>query len=138
MRIAKEIAAFSKDPSTKVGAVILDEHNNILATGWNGFPRGVADTEERLNCRETKYPLIVHAEANAIAASARTGRRLEGATLVVSSLYPCADCAGLIAQSGITRVIAPRIRNDSRWAGSNSYAQVIFDEAGVEVVEIDE
>lgn len=138
MRIAKEIATFSKDPSTKVGAVILDEHNNILATGWNGFPRGVADTEERLCNRELKYPLIVHAEANAIAASARTGRRLENATLIVSSLYPCADCAGLIVQAGIKRVIAPKIRHDSKWKGSNELARLIFDEAGVEVVEIDD
>lgn len=138
MRVAKEISSFSKDPSTKVGAVLLDEHNNILATGWNGFPRGVQDTEERLCNRELKYPLIVHAEANAIAASARTGRRLEGATLVVSSLYPCADCAGLIAQAGITRVVTEKIREGSRWKGSNEIAQVIFAEAGVEVVEIDE
>lgn len=137
MRVAQEIASFSKDPSTKVGAVVLDEYNNILATGWNGFPRGVTDSEDRLCNRELKYPLTVHAEANAIAASARTGRRLEGATLVVSSLYPCADCAGLIIQAGIKRVVAAEIREDSRWKSSNELARTMFKEAGVEVVEVE-
>ena len=135
MRVAEVVASFSKDPSTKVGAVIIDDHYNILATGYNGFPRGVADTEERLCNRSLKYPLTVHAEANAIAASARTGRRLEGATMIVSSLYPCVDCAGLIAQAGIKKVIAPRIVNE-RWSESNQLARVIFVEAGVEVMEL--
>ncbi len=136
MAVAETIATFSKDPSTKVGCVILDAHQNLLASGWNGFPRGVSDTEERLCNRELKYPLTVHAEANAIAASARTGRKLDGATLVVSSLFPCADCAGLIAQAGIKRVVAPKSNNE-RWVESNKLARLLFDEAGVEIVEVE-
>jgi dCMP deaminase len=136
MRIAESVASFSKDPSTKVGCVIIDDDYNILATGWNGFPRGVTDSEERLWNRETKYQLTTHAEANAICASARTGRKLAGATLIVSSLYPCNVCAGLIAQAGLKRVIAPRI-NNNRWKESNEMARLIFTEAAVEVIEID-
>lgn len=135
MALAETIASFSKDPSTKVGAVIIDDDCNVLAMGFNGFPRGVKDTEERLCNKEMKYKLVVHAEANAIAASARSGRRLDGATIVVSSLYPCQNCAGLIAQSGIKRVIAPKINNE-RWVESNMVARTIFAEAGVEVMEI--
>ena len=135
LSVAEAVAAFSKDPSTKVGAVIVDDDCNVLATGWNGFPRGVTDSEERLCHKETKYKFVVHAEANAIAASARTGRRLDGATIVVSSLYPCQVCAGLIAQAGIKRVIAPKISNE-RWMESNMVARTIFAEAGVEVIEV--
>ncbi len=133
--LAQHVAQWSKDPSTKVAAVIVDDNMSILSTGFNGFPRGVVDTEERLCHKPTKYGLVVHAEANAIAASARTGRRLEGATIVVSSLYPCQSCAGLIAQAGIKRVIAPKIANE-RWVESNLVARTIFDEAGVEVIEV--
>jgi len=136
MCFAEAAASKSKDPSTKVGAVIIDDDYNVLATGWNGFPRGVLDTEERLCNREIKLSLTVHAEANAIAASARTGRTLRGSTIVVSSLFPCRDCAGLIAQAGIRRVVAPRVRLDSRWRESNDIAKLIFAEAGIEVVEV--
>ena len=133
---AQFIARRSKDPSTKVGAIALDDDCNILATGWNGFPRGVEDTEERLCDRPTKLALTTHAEQNLIAAAARTGRRLEGATLVVSSLFPCSSCAGMIAQAGIKRVIAPAPSGDSKWYESNQYAKTIFDEAGVEVITL--
>lgn len=136
--LVQAVASLSKDPSTKVGALALDANLNVLAVGYNGFPRKVADTEERLCNRELKYPLIVHAEANAIAACARTGRVLEGATLLVSSLYPCVTCAGLIVQSGIKRVIAQKIKEDSRWKESNELARLIFDEGGVEVIEVED
>lgn len=136
MHVAEAVAGFSKDPSTQVGAVIIDDNCNVLATGWNGFARGVKDTEERLWDRPTKYRLTVHAEMNALLASARTGRRLEGATLLVSSLFPCESCASAIVQAGIKRVVAPKIANE-RWKESNEMAKVIFDEAGVEVVELD-
>lgn len=135
MGLAQHVATWSKDPSTKVGAVIVDGDYRILSVGYNGFPRGVDDSEDRLCNREVKYPLVVHAESNAIAAAARTGTSLVNATLVVSSLYPCSTCAGLIAQSGIRRVIAPRISNE-RWKASNDAARLIFNEAGVEVIEI--
>lgn len=66
IRIAREVASISKDPSTKVG-VVLVKNRRIIGTGYNGFPEGIADTPERLNDRPTKYKLMLHAEENAIA-----------------------------------------------------------------------
>ncbi len=62
MKLAREISTWSKDPSSQIGAVIINDERRILATGYNGFPKGIRDTEERLNDREQKYPMIVHAE----------------------------------------------------------------------------
>jgi len=105
----------------------------IRATGWNGFPRGVNDTEERLNDRPTKYKFITHAEANAIANAARSGVALEGCSLLVTALHPCNDCAKLLIQSGIKKVYAPLPEIDGRWADSFEVAATMFREAGVEV-----
>ena len=66
IQLSKEISTWSKDPSTKVGALIISEDRNIVSTGYNGFPRGIEDTEERLNNRELKYKFILHAEMNCI------------------------------------------------------------------------
>ena len=130
--LATAIAAFSKDPSTKVGAVLVDDHDNILAMGYNGFARGVTDSEERLCNRSMKYRLMTHAELNTLLAAARTGTSTNGATLIVSSLFPCEACASAIVQAGIKRVIAPRPNNE-RWIESNELAKTIFDEAGVKI-----
>ena len=65
--LAKLIGSWSKDPSTQVGAVIVDNKNRIVSVGYNGFPRGVEDSEKRLCNRQEKYDIIVHAEVNAIA-----------------------------------------------------------------------
>lgn len=126
--------ALSKDPSTKVGAVVLDDDCNVLIVGYNGFPRGVTDSPKRYADRDTKYAMIVHAEANAVAQAARTGVRLMGATMVVTGLYPCSDCAGLIIQAGIKRVIAPKVCASHRWATSWVTAKTMLDEAGVEII----
>lgn len=131
--IAREIAQLSKDPSTKVAAIILGPGMEIRATGWNGFPRGVADTEERLNDRPTKYQFVAHAEANAIANAARSGVSTDGCTLLVTALHPCNDCAKLIIQSGIKKVYAPLPEIDGRWADSFEIASTMFREAGVTV-----
>ena len=66
MNMAKMVSTWSKDPSSKIGAVAVNDERNILATGYNGFPKGIADTEERLNNKDEKYPRIVHAEMNAL------------------------------------------------------------------------
>ena len=64
--LARHISQWSKDPSTKVGCVVIGEDREIRSTGFNGFPRGIADDSDRLEDREQKYPLICHAEENAI------------------------------------------------------------------------
>ena len=103
LELASVVGSWSKDPSTKVGAVIVNENKQIVSMGYNGFPRGVKD-DYRLKNRETKYDLIVHAEANAILKVAKSTQSTEGATLY-QTLSPCKDCSKLIYQSGIKRVV---------------------------------
>ena len=136
--VAQAMANLSRDPSTKVGAVVLDDDANILSTAFNGFPRRVKDTEERYAQREVKLSLIAHAEANAIAQAARTGVKLLGSTLIVTALYPCSNCAKLIIQSGIKRVYAPKMDeklSNQQWFFEKQISELMFSEAGIEVVE---
>jgi len=133
--VAQAMATLSKDPSTQVGAVVLDMDCNILSVGCNGFPRGVTDSPVRWEHKPTKYKFVVHAEANAIAQAARVGARLLGSQMIITSLHPCSNCAGMIAQSGIKRVFAPanhRIGASTVWAEEAEYAKHILKEAGVE------
>lgn len=135
LNLAKTVSSYSKDPSTKVGAVIVDDDDNVRTIGYNGFPRGVKDTEERLNDRSIKYPLTVHAELNAICTCARVGTPTKGASMVCTH-FPCADCAGAIVQSGFKEVvvIAPSEDFDSRWNEANAHARTIFTEGNVDVI----
>jgi dCMP deaminase len=106
MGVALLAAERSKDPSTQVGACIVDENKRILSTGYNGFPQGCSDDSFPWNRDEekgeTKYPFVVHAELNAILNS--SGKSLFGATLYVG-LFPCNECAKAIIQSGIREVV---------------------------------
>ncbi len=95
----------SKDPSSKVGAVIVDEKNHIIGTGYNGFVAGIDETKfswaREGEFLQTKYPYVVHAEANAILNCTRAD--LSGCRLYVT-LAPCNECAKLVAQKGIAKV----------------------------------
>ena len=106
MGVALLAAERSKDPSTQVGACIVDANNRILSTGYNGFPQGCSDEEFPWNrdesLGETKYPFVVHAELNAVLNA--QGKSLIGAKLYVG-LFPCNECAKAIIQSGIKEVI---------------------------------
>ena len=106
MGVALLAAERSKDPSTQVGACIVDESKRILSTGYNGFPKGCSDDEFPWNrddaLGETKYQYVVHAELNAILNA--SGKSLSGSTLYVG-LFPCNECAKAIIQSGIKEVI---------------------------------
>lgn len=131
--VARELAKLSKDPSTRVGALIVGPANEIRSTGWNGFPRGVRDLPERYADRPTKYRYVCHAEANAIANAARAGTPTDGCTLVVTALHPCNDCAKLIIQAGIKRIYAPLPDMEGRWAVEFEAAARMLLEAGVTV-----
>lgn len=133
--VAACMARFSKDPSTQVGAVIVDDDGNILTTGYNGFPRGVQDHPWRYANRDIKLQYVAHAEANSIAQAARNGIRLKDSNLIVTALHPCADCAKLIIQAGIKRVFAPTMPTNSKWLKEAETAAVMFAEAGVTVEE---
>jgi dCMP deaminase len=125
--LAATTSKASKDPSTKVGAVIVRPDRTVVSLGYNGFPRGIADTDERLNDRETKYSLVVHGELNAI----MTAREpLHGYTLYTWPFLTCSNCAKQVIQTGIKRVVAP-ILDLERWNDSLSLAQRMYDEAGV-------
>ena len=118
----------SKDPSTKVGAMIVTEDQQREYMGYNGFPRGVDDAAERYADRETKYKMIVHAEPNAII---KAGRDAVGGTIYTWPLPPCHECAKLIIQSGIKRFVAIQ-KDDTRWSESCELAIQMFNEAGLE------
>lgn len=125
------VAGKSKDPSTKVGAVIVRPDRTICAIGYNGFPRETNDAPHLYDIREIKYLRTVHAELNAIL-SAR--EPLHGYTLYVSPLHPCSNCTGAIIQSGISNVIARCTSDPARWGESFAQARSMFAEAGVNVV----
>ncbi len=134
LEMAKLVSSWSKDPSTKVGCVIADSDHAQLSEGFNGFPRGIAD-DDRLKQREIKLKLIVHAEANAIAAAARNGHRLMGATAYVT-FCPCPQCAALLIQAGIARVITVSGATPEHWKVECELAQRMLREAGVEFREL--
>lgn len=130
---AKLWGSLSKDPSTQVGAYIADVLNRPVSGGYNGFPRLVKDTPERLHNRGAKYPRMVHAELNAIL-NARVGVP-EGSSLYVWPLCPCAVCAGAIIQSGLTRVIAAVDPKRRAYDDSYTVMRSMFTEAGVTLIE---
>lgn len=128
MGLSKHIAAWSKDPSTQVGAVIVDKRHRIVSLGFNGFPVGVLD-DGRLLDRDIKNNLVVHAEINAILFA---GRGLDGCSLYTWPLPPCCRCAAQIIQSGIRFVRAPTVEVGSRWAESCILARAMMQEAGLD------
>jgi len=125
--LAKLVASWSKDPSTKCGAVIVDQRNRIVSLGYNGFPAGVDDTMERLADRDVKLKMVRHAEINAIQFATRD---LSGCTMYTWPVPPCAQCAGAIIQAGISRVIAPKPSDDfaTRWADDLKLMREMFAE----------
>ncbi len=127
--LAEQIAGWSKDPSSKVGAVAVKDRR-LLATGFNGFPIGLAD-DDRLDDRDTKYPRIVHAEANVVAWACREGTSLKGASLYVYPYHPCPDCAKLLVQAGIREIVYPTDAPPVGWKIPFEIANSILTEAGV-------
>ena len=133
MAVAQLSALRSKDPSTQVGACIVNKNKRIIGIGYNGFPSGCSDDElpwEREGeFLETKYPYVCHAEMNAITNSSNKPE-LEGATMYVS-LFPCNECAKLIVQVGITEVVylSDKYRDNEVFVASRK----IFGMAGVKL-----
>ena len=133
LELAKHIAGWSKDPSTKVGCVVVGEDREIRSTGFNGFPRGIEDDDERLTDREQKYPLICHAEENAIMHAARVGVSLRGCVAYVT-WPPCTRCARSLIQAGVVEVIYPEgCEVPERWEKDFNTSNGMMEEAGVKV-----
>jgi dCMP deaminase len=116
-------------------AVIVNDDRRILATGYNGFPRGIDDSEQRLNNKEEKYPRIIHAELNALMNALYNGVSVKGATLYVFGLPVCSDCTKSVIQAGIKRVVIPVMKDvPQKWSDSwNEMSEPMFKEAGVTV-----
>ena len=130
--LAWTVGDWSKD-TTKIGAVAVGSYGQILSQGYNGFPRGVRDTEERLSDRETKLRFTVHAEMNCIYNASLSGASLDGATMYVHGLPTCSECAKGIIQAGVRHVVCrwiEPIRMDV-WRDSWKLSRQMFDEAGV-------
>ena len=130
LNLAKEVSSWSKDPSTQCGAVIVDEQRRVIGLGYNGFPRGMSD--EGYEDRRHKLAYVVHAEANAILNAVA---KVQGCTLYVWPIPACNECAKLIAQAGIKRVVSPRPTQEQRlrWQDSFDAAATIFRQC--EIVE---
>lgn len=138
--LAEEFASWSKDPSTKVGAVAIGSHGQILSQGYNGFPRKIRDIPERLDDRETKYKFTVHGEMNCIYNATLSGVSLNQADLFIHGLPACSECAKGIVQVGIKSVYMRYPKNISdKWKQSFEDTSSMFGEAGVyyECFEVD-
>ena len=143
--LCEKHAEMSKDPSTKVGAVIIGPDREVRSTGFNGFPRGVLDSDFRLEDRELKLSLVVHGEMNAVLAAARVGVPLKGCTLYVSAQDvngnvwggpPCVRCAVEIIQAGIIEIVSWSDEAPERWRKSYDLSKKILAEAGVKYREV--
>lgn len=126
--LAKYVSTWSKDPFTKVGAVIVDGDKRIVSIGYNGFPKEV-DDDERLYDRDLKNDIVVHAEMNAMMFA---NRSLANCTLYTYPFMPCHRCAGPIIQSGIECVVSYTNENE-RYKDSFALSRDILTEAGVGV-----
>jgi dCMP deaminase len=148
LQLCHDTAKMSKDPSTQVGAVIVDQDRIVRATGFNGFPRGVHDDKDRYENRELKHKMVVHGEMNAMMAAARVGVPLKGCTLYLSAHDsmqnhrkwggpPCHECTKHLIQAGITEIVSlPAKDAPERWQSSLALAAEMLYEAGVTYHEV--
>ena len=140
MELAFLVASWSKDPSTKTGAVIVGPDKEIRATGYNGPVRGVKDdVAERLE-RPIKYDFFEHAERNALYNACLTGTSVKGCVMYATHT-PCVDCARAIIQAGIKTVITNKIVIDdstpkNTWRDKIVFSKQMFEEAGIEYIEL--
>lgn len=131
LKLAKHVSEWSKDPSTKVGCVLVNDDKQVISMGYNGFPRGVEDSDERLNDRSTKYLMVQHAEANTLTQAIIVER---GLTAYVTH-KPCANCTGLLIQSGVKRIVTtvPDSGITERFKDSFTASDLMISEADIEI-----
>lgn len=138
MEIALTISKWSKDPSTQVGCVIVDKNKRILSTGYNGFPRGVIEKNNRFE-RPQKYEYTEHSERNAIFNAVATGVKTQDSIIYIT-MPPCTDCARAIIQSGIKELIyLPQPENDAKitgWRDSIPISFQMLHEAGIKIKKL--
>lgn len=132
MAMAELVASWSKDPSTKVGAVIVDNAHRIISVGFNGFPKGVQDNPFYLTDRKHKYPRTLHAEINSILFAKQDLKDC----IIYCTHHPCSNCTAIIIQSGIKSIVAYKPSDDflSRWGEDVEISQSMCKDAAVEIV----
>lgn len=136
IKLAHEVAEWSKDPSTKVGCVLV-KNKRVISTGYNGFPKNISDSFDRLMDREQKYEMTVHAEINAITTAALHGVSTEGATAYIT-FNPCSRCSAVLINAGIDSVYVSTANDiPTRWLENFILASKMLAEAGVEYKTID-
>jgi len=130
IKLAHEVSTWSIDPSTKVGCVLV-KNKRVISTGYNGFPKNISDSFDRLMDREQKYEMTVHAEINAITTAALHGVSTEGATAYVT-LYPCSRCASVLINAGIHQVyVDGGAEIPARWLNNFKLSCNLLSEANV-------
>ncbi len=138
LAVAYEVAKQSHDPSTRNGALLVDDNGVVLGSDYNQFPCGVQETPKRWE-RPLKYRVIEHAERNVIFKLARLGISTDGLTMVCP-WSPCSDCARAIIQAGICALVEHKQANDRTsefWRGELEIAHEMLHDAGVEVITYD-
>jgi dCMP deaminase len=139
LELALTHARMSKDPNTRVGAIIVGPDREVRSAGFNGFPRGIAD-DHRLLKREVKLGLIVHAEMNAVLAAARIGTAIKGCSMYLAATDdtgdiwggpPCTRCVVELLQTGISEIISFPTKARSKWLDDLEIARSLLEEAGV-------
>lgn len=133
MQTVYNVASLSKDPRTKIGAVLVKD-NDIISVGYNNFPRKIQDLEERYNDREIKHSLVVHAEANAIYNAARKGISTKDSILFTQGV-PCSQCTKSVIQAGCSKIVVhkqwPNLVHCEQWVKSIDLSKMLIDEAGI-------
>lgn len=131
LNLAKEISTWSKDPSTKIGCVAINEKDSVVAQGFNGFPRKINDTPERWDDRPTKYRYVVHAEANCIYNANYNGVSLDGCSMYIYGLPCCSECAKALIQCGVKEVHMLTTKQHDKWDESFKLTKELFEEVGI-------
>ena len=131
MDMAALVSTWSKDPSTKVGAV-LTSGKDVISLGYNGFPPGTRDTDEIYNDRPRKYLRVIHAEANALLMASRKADDM----ILYTTLCPCSQCAAMAIRFGVKSIMTPvpTVEQISRWGDSFEQASEMLAEAGVQLI----
>jgi dCMP deaminase len=129
IEMAWHVADWSKDPSTKVGCIVVNDDGAVLTTGYNGLPRGVIDNADRMKREDgVKYLWTAHAEQNAISNAAMNGVRLKGATAFVTH-HPCSRCAGMLVNAGVKHVVVGTGKTNMP-SVEFDVARIMFEESG--------
>lgn len=128
LEMAKLVASWSKDPSTKVGCLLVDDNRRIVGQGFNGFPRGMRD-DGRLYDKAEKHKYVIHAEVNALLGGGLLPTT--GTTAYIWPLHPCPSCAAKLIQAGVRRVVAAKPSKHHEEKYELAKVEALFLECGI-------